>query len=112
MSGVSVGTAAAWAMGISAAAAAAGVGVNAYNANKQNKAQKKALALQQQESEVNRANQMAAMRKSNQQTADLDSILNANTGLDNGSTMLTGGTGVGGDQLSLGKGSKLLGGGA
>lgn len=98
------------ALGISAAAAVAGVGLSAYNSQKQNRAQRKATALQQHESEVNRANQMAEMRRSNQQSADLDGLLDANTGADNGSTMLTGGAGVDNSLLALGKGNKLLGG--
>nr|DAR05487.1 MAG TPA: hypothetical protein [Caudoviricetes sp.] len=98
------------ALGISAAAAVAGVAVSANNANKQRKAADRAARLQQHENEVNRANQMASMRQANQQQADLDGILDANTGADNGATLLTGGLGVDKSKLNLGKGSTLLGG--
>lgn len=98
------------AIGISAAAAVAGVAVSAHNASKQRQAQDKATKLQQHENEVNRANQMMQMRQQNQQSADLEGILADNTSMDNGSTMITGGAGVGRDQMNLGKQTQLLGG--
>ena len=98
------------ALGISAAAAVAGVAVSAHNANKQQKAADKAARLQQHENEVNRANQTMQMRQANHQQADLDGILAANTGADNGATMITGGLGVDKSKLNLGKGTTLLGG--
>lgn len=98
------------ALGISAAAAVAGVAVSSQNARKQQKAADKAARLQQHENEVNRANQTMQMRQANQQQADLDGILDANTGADNGATMITGGLGVDKSKLNLGKGTTLLGG--
>ncbi len=98
------------AIGISAAAAVAGVAVSAHNASKQRQAQDKATKMQQHENEVNRANQMMQMRQQNQQSADLEGILAENTGADNGSTLLTGGTGVDRSQMNLGKQTQLLGG--
>ncbi len=98
------------ALGISAAAAVAGVAVSSQNARKQQQAADKAARLQQHENEVNRANQTMQMRQANQQQADLDGILDANTGADNGATMITGGLGVDKSKLNLGKGTTLLGG--
>ena len=98
------------ALGISAAAAVAGVAVSSQNARKQQQAADKAARLQQHENEVNRANQTMQMRQANQQQADLDGILDANTGADNGATMITGGLGVDKSKLILGKGTTLLGG--
>ena len=98
------------ALGISAAAAVAGVAASSQNARKQQQAADKAARLQQHENEVNRANQTMQMRQANQQQADLDGILDANTGADNGATMITGGLGVDKSKLNLGKGTTLLGG--
>lgn len=100
MSGVVVG------VGAMAASTAASI----YSSKKQSKATKAAANAQLEMSNKQLEQQKEQYNRANQKTADIGSLLEANTGSDLGTTMLTGAQGVNTDQYQLQKGASLLGG--
>lgn len=84
--------------------------VSDRNASKQRDAQREANRIQQRANEESKQQQIEEMRRNNQQQADLSSILDASTGSDMQSTMVSGIGGVDPTQLVLGRGNSLLGG--
>ena len=93
-----------------ASAAIIGAGASIYSSNQQAKATKKAADMQAQESERQRKEQEQQFNRQNQNQVDVAGMLAGNTGAEMGTTLLTGAQGVSKDQLTLGKGSNLLGG--
>ena len=90
--------------------AAASAGAQMYGSHQQSKASRKASRQQKEASDRAYQQQVSEMRRQNQQQANMDGILAQNTGADTPSTLLTGAGGISTDQMSLGKGSSLLGG--
>lgn len=93
-----------------AIATVAVAGATMYSANQQKKATQRAADMQAKESERQRKEQEQQFNRQNQNQVDVGSILDGNVGGEMGSTLLTGAQGISRDQLSLGKGSNLLGG--
>jgi|GEM_PF-3583640 len=84
---------------------------SAFSAHKTAKATKYAAKKQSEASEKALEQQLSETRQANQQTADMESILEQNTNSSElSSTLLTGSMGIDKDKLSLGKGTNLLGG--
>lgn len=94
------------AVGTAAATSASAI----YASKQQAKATKQAAALQKQASDDALSQQTQEMRRNNQEGADMEAILEGNTGSDTQSTMLTGPNGLTLDDLILGRGTSLLGG--
>lgn len=92
------------------ATAIVAVGASVYSANQQSKATKRAADMQAQESERQRKEQEQQFNRQNQNQVDVSGMLEGNTGAEMGTTLLTGAQGISKDQLTLGKGSNLLGG--
>lgn len=89
------------------AAAVIGAAATVYAANKNSRAQKAAADRQAKAQQQALDQQTEQFNKQNSKTVDADSILDANTTSDTGSTLLSGAQGVGSDQYSLGKSSLL-----
>ncbi len=106
MSGVTTATV----IGSSIAAAAIGAGDSIYSSNKSSKAQKAAANQQAEASRKALNQQKTEFARQNQNQADVGALLEANTGSETGSTVLTSPLGVDPNQLKLGKGTSLLGG--
>lgn len=100
-----------WVSGAILVGSALTAGATAYSSSKQAKATKKAAKLQKDASDDALRQQTQEMNQANQREADMEGILEANTGSDTQSTMLTGASGLKSlDDLILGRGSNLLGG--
>lgn len=100
--------------GVAVGAAVIGTAVSAYSSIKSSKAQAKATTKAAQ-TQVEQSNKQLAQQKeqynrANQKRADIGSLLEANTGSDIGTTMLSGAQGIDPNQLQLQKGGTLLGG--
>lgn len=95
---------------VAAGVAAATIGTSVYSSNQQSKASKRAANMQREASEKQLRQQEQEFNRQNQNEVDTSALLEANSGSETGSTMLTGASGVANDLLSLGKGSSLLGG--
>ena len=93
-----------------AIASVAIAGATMYSANQQKKATKKAADMQAQESQRQLKAQEQQFNRQNQNQVDIGGLLEGNAGGEMGTTLLTGAQGIARDQLSLGKGSSLLGG--
>ena len=83
-----------------------------YAAKKQSKATLQAAEMQKETAEKSLSQQYEAMNQQNQKSADIESILERNTGSDDSATMLTGAMGLNplNQKLLLGKGANMLGG--
>lgn len=98
-------------MAIGAAiAAVASAAAAVYSADKQSKASKYAADQQRKASAEALGQQKASFNKENQKQVDLESLLEANTGSDTGTTMLTGAAGANPTENQLARGTNLLGG--
>ncbi len=93
-----------------AIASIAVAGATMYSANQQKKATKRAADMQAQESQRQLKEQQQQFNRQNQNQVDVSGMLDGNSGGEMGSTLLTGASGISKDQLTLGKGSNLLGG--
>lgn len=93
-----------------AAAAVVGAGASIYSSRQQAKATKQAADMQAKESERQRKEQEQQFNRQNQNQVDVSGMLEGNIGGEMGTTLLTGAQGISKDQLTLGKGSSLLGG--
>lgn len=93
-----------------ALATVAVAGATMYSANQQKKATKQAADMQAQESQRQLKEQQQQFNRQNQNQVDVSGMLEGNTGGEMGTTLLTGAQGISKDQLTLGKGSNLLGG--
>lgn len=105
MSGVAVGAAV-----IGTAATVIGTASSIYSSKRQVKAERAAVKAQVEQSNKQLAQQKEQYNRANQKQADISSLLEANTGSDLGTTMLTGAQGIDPNQLQLQKGGTLLGG--
>lgn len=105
MSGVAVGAAV-----IGTAATVVGTASSIYSSKRQVKATRAATQAQVEQSNKQLAQQKEQYNRANQKQADIGSLLEANTGSDIGTTMLSGAQGIDPNQLQLQKGGTLLGG--
>lgn len=105
MSGVAVGAAV-----IGTAATVVGTVSSIYSSKRQVKATRAAAQMQVDQSNKQLAQQKEQYNRANQKQADIGSLLEANTGSDLGTTMLSGAQGIDPNQLQLQKGGTLLGG--
>ena len=105
MSGVTIGAAV-----IGAAATVAGTVSSIHSSKRQAKAARSAARAQAEQSNKQLAQQKEQYNRANQKQADIGSLLEANTGSDIGTTMLSGAQGIDPNQLQLQKGGTLLGG--
>lgn len=85
-------------------------GASIYSSNQQAKAQKRAADMQAEESKKQLSQQQQQFNRQNQNQVDISGMLDGNVGGQMGATLLTGASGVSKDQMTLGKGSTLLGG--
>lgn len=93
-----------------AASAVVAAGASMYSSRQQAKATKRAADMQAQESQRQLKEQQQQFNRQNQNQVDVSGMLDGNSGGEMGSTLLTGASGISKDQLTLGKGSNLLGG--
>lgn len=105
MSGVAIGAAV-----IGTAATVVGTASSIYSSKRQVKATRAATQAQVEQSNKQLAQQKEQYNRANQKQADIGSLLEANTGSDIGTTMLSGAQGIDPNQLQLQKGGTLLGG--
>ena len=103
--------------GVAIGAAVVSTAASIYSSNRQAKATRAAANAQvaQANAQVDQSNKQLAQQKeqynrANQKQADVGSLLEANTGSDLGTTMLSGAQGIDQNQLRLQKGGTLLGG--
>lgn len=94
---------------VAAAAAVAATAASTYSANKQAKAQEKATKRAEKEAEDTATQARMDMRRQNAREADVSGILDANqnAGLSGGSTLLSGASGVGKGDVTLGSAGTL-----
>jgi Flp pilus assembly protein TadB len=93
-----------------AIATVAVAGATMYSAHQQKKATQRAADMQAQESQRQLKEQQQQFNRQNQNQVDVSGMLEGNSGGEMGTTLLTGAQGIAKDQLTLGKGSNLLGG--
>lgn len=94
---------------IMASAVVAGAVASVYSANKQAAAQDRATKRAEKEAEDTATQARMDMRKQNAKEADVSGILDANqnAGLSGGSTLLSGASGVGKGDMTLGSAGTL-----
>lgn len=95
---------------VSAVAAVAGAGISMYQGNKSAKIAKRSAREQAEAAEKELARAEQDFNRVNQNTANVEGLLEANTAQGQGSTSLSGGMGSPIDPTKLGGGSGLLGG--
>lgn len=94
---------------IAATAIVAGTMASVYSANKQAAAQERATKRAEKEAEDTATQARMDMRRQNAREADVSGILDANqnAGLSGGSTLLSGASGVGKGDVTLGSAGTL-----
>lgn len=94
---------------IAATAIVAGTAASIYSANKQATAQERAAKRAEKEAEDTATQARMDMRRQNAREADVSGILDANknAGLSGGSTLLSGASGVGKGDMTLGSAGTL-----
>lgn len=96
--------------GVAIGAAVVSTAASIYSSHRQAKAMRAAAKAQVNQSNKQLAQQKEQYNRANQKQADIGSLLEANTGSDIGTTMLSGAQGIDPNQLQLQKGGTLLGG--
>ena len=91
------------------AMALAGAATSVYTSNKQARAQESASKRAEQQAQQEAERQRQAQRKNERNSVDVSGILQQaqDASMSAGSTLLTGASGVGNDQLNLGSGGNL-----
>lgn len=95
---------------VAAGVAAATITTSYYNSRQQAKAMRSQAKAQARAAEEAQQLQEQQFRAENQNEVDISGLQNRNPGGDTGAAMLTGASGVDPNDLTLGKGTTLLGG--